>query len=240
MKRSSLVLLAALFAASLGASAFAADGLINDALSGDGSSATPAPAVKPADGPPTAPSLVDPDAAKIVDNMDLLKKLTAAPDEQQQNATGAEEQLKDMVDRMGQSENRLGQKDAGSVTQETQRRIVVDLDALIEIARKQCNSQSQSKQQGQPQQRQMSKTSRGQGGATAATNEQLRAGGFDAPESNGQDLHQKSPAEWGNLPDRDRDLLAHGSNSQYLPAYKAAIDRYYQALAEIGRSTRGQ
>jgi hypothetical protein len=239
MKFSTRVVLAALFAGSFGAAAFAEGGLTDQMLGGSAPIPSPAPAVKPAEGPALAPTLVDPDAAKFVDNMDLLKKLTAGADEAQNN-TGVEQQLKDMVDRMGESETRLGQKDPGSVTQETQRRIVVDLDALIEIARKQCNSSSQSKQPGTPQQRQANKTSRGQGGSTAATNELLRSGGYDSPEANGTDMHQRSPAEWGNLPDRDRDLLAHGSNAQYLPAYKALIDRYYQALAEIGRSTRSQ
>jgi hypothetical protein len=49
-------------------------------------------------------------------------------------------------------------------------------------------------------------------------------------------MHVKSPAEWGNLPAKDRDLVSNGANEQYLPSYKEMIDRYYQALAEIGKN----
>ncbi len=247
MKRGSKVLLAGLISAlcvgTLRTGALAADGLLGQELggaAGPGAPVAPSPPQKAPDGPAPGPALVDPDAARVVDDMDLLKKLTGGAADEQKNQTGAAQQLQDMVSRMGESEQRLGKSDPGTVTQETQRRIVVDLDALIEIARKQSSSKGQSKQPGQGQQRQQTQTGRGQGGATAATSEQLRDGGYDPAASNGQDMHQKSPAEWGNLPDRDRDLLAHGSNEQYLPAYKALIDRYYQALAEMGRSTRGQ
>ncbi|HVX83854.1 MAG TPA: hypothetical protein VH253_03480 [Phycisphaerae bacterium] len=240
MKCSLPVVAAALFAASMaitGGRLYGA-GLMDQQLGGPDTPA-PAPAAKPDAGPPVAPTLVDPDAAKVVDDMDLLKKLTAGSTAQQ-NDTGAAEQLQDMVTRMGESRQRLADKDPGAVTQETQRRIVVDLDALIEIARKQCNStsQSQSQSQGQSQQRQASKNQSHEGGSTAARDENLRGGGAQAAESNGTDIHQKNADTWGNLPARDRDMIAHGSNEQYLPEYRQLIDRYYQALAEIGRSTR--
>ncbi|HVS71852.1 MAG TPA: hypothetical protein VHQ47_11410 [Phycisphaerae bacterium] len=239
MKCSLPVVAAALFAA-VGITALpaSADNLLDQGLGGSDTS-TPAPAAKPDPGPPVAPALVDPDAAKVVDDMDLLKKLTAGSSAQQ-NDTGAEQQMKDMVDRMGESRQRLADKDPGAVTQETQRRIVVDLDALIEIARKQCNStgQSQSQSKSQSQQRQATKNQSHEGGSTAARDENLRGGGAQGAESNGTDIHQKNADNWGNLPPRDRDMIAHGSNEQYLPEYRQLIDRYYQALAEIGRSTR--
>ena len=189
---------------------------------------------KPAVGTPVAPKMVDPDAAKIVDDMDLVRKLTNPSTAQ--NQTGAAEPVKDMVDLLGQSEKRLSSKDYGKVTQETQQRILVDLDALIEIARKQgsgsSNKPGEKDQSLGMQQRQ--RTSQ-EGGSTAATDENLRPGGAQTAESNGTDIHQASSDKWGNLPDRDRDLVSHGSTEQYLPEYRAMIDRYYQALSQLGR-----
>ncbi len=73
-------------------------------------------------------------------------------------------------------------------------------------------------------------------GSTAAKDSQLSTGPIETAQSNGESLRQKGPSEWGNLPPKDRDLISNGVNEQYLPAYKEMIDRYYQALAEMGKS----
>ncbi len=195
-------------------------------------------AEKKPDQPPVAPDMVSPSAAKAVDDMDLVNKLTGTD----ANGKSDDDKMKQMIDRMGQSQTRLTDRDPGAVTQETQKRIITDLDVMIELARKQ-QSQGKSSQQSKSQPGQQRQKSQGQqqgpgqpGGNQAATNTSERRGTPEAAQSNGEDLHQKTPQEWGNLPARDRDLISTGASEQYLPSYKEMIDRYYQALAEISKS----
>ena len=65
----------------------------------------------------------------------------------------------------------------------------------------------------------------------------MPGGGIDAAQSNGQDIREKGQ-EWGNLPERDRDLVANGSKEAPLPAYLTAVQRYYKALADLNRASR--
>ena len=197
-----------------------------------------APAEKKPAPKSATPDMVSPRAAKSVDDMDLVNKLTG----NDPNGGSDGDKMKQMIDRMGQSQSRLSDRDPGAVTQETQKRIITDLDVMIEMARKQQSQgkQSQGSKSQQGQKRQMSSGQQQgpsqQGGNQAATSSGPRRGSPEAPQSNGEDLHQKTPQEWGNLPARDRDLISNGASEQYLPSYKEMIDRYYQALAEIGKT----
>jgi hypothetical protein len=187
------------------------------------------------------PAPINPAAAKAVDDADLVKQLTN-PNAQPKDSTNPSQQLQEMIDRMGDSQTRLSGKDPGAVTQESQRRIVSDLDTVIEYVRKQQQGQSSSKpkpgsesgekrQQSQGQQQ----GNRQQPGNHAAQDSQLMAGNVETPQSNGESLRNKGPSEWGNLPPKDRDLISNGSQEKYLPAYQSMIDRYYEALAEVGK-----
>jgi hypothetical protein len=182
-----------------------------------------------------ANDITSPDAVKRVDDADLINKLTKT-DDAKANANEVAVKMKDMLDRMGQSENRLTQKDAGEDTQETQRRILTDLDVLIEYARLQQQSgQGQSQQQQQGQGRQYSQgNGKSQGGSTAAGSSFLPQNNQD-PARPGEDIRSKGSQEWGTLRPRERDLISHGANEEYLSSYKDMIERYYQALAELGK-----
>jgi hypothetical protein len=140
---------------------------------------------------------------------------------------------------MQDTQKLLANKDPGEVTQETQRRIVSDLDVMIELARQQQQQQNSSGSSSpQPgQQRQPGSPQNGQtgpGGTQAATSDPLPRGGIADPVTG--DIHNRDPANWGGLPPRDRDQVSHGANEEYLSAYKDLIDRYYQALAEMGKA----
>src|SRR6185436_8781150 len=111
-------------------------------------------------------------------------------------------------------------KDPGAVTQETERRIIMDLDVLIDFARKQqqqqsssSSSQQQQQQQQQDQQKQYSQGNRpgstpgqGQGGNVAAAQDQLPGGGQSAADPL-QDIHA-SGDRWGDLRPVERDLIS--------------------------------
>ncbi len=184
--------------------------------------------------------IVSPDAVKRVDDQDLINSLTQTPptaDDQK-----VPEQVKDMLDRMTESQQLLAKKDPGDVTQETQRRILTDLDVLIEYAKKQQQSGGGSSkpdpsQQPKDQSKQFTSgqnPSSNQGGSTPAAddflpgNNQQAADNLPDPKS--------GPAEWGQLPARDRELVSHAANEQPLASYRTMIQNYYKALAELDKN----
>ena len=197
----------------------------------------PGPAAKPDRPQPGATDLVSSGAAKKVDDDELLNQLLqpgAKPD-----PSDVAKRLHTMVERMQQTAQLLTDKDPGEVTQETQRRIVADLDVMIELARQQQQSNSSSSpsqpQDGQPRipgPPQGGQT--GEGGTVAATHDPLTRGGYSDPVTG--DMRSHDPANWAQLPPRDRSEVSLGANEKYLTSYRDLIDRYYQALAEMGRS----
>ncbi|HVT81657.1 MAG TPA: hypothetical protein VHM90_13505 [Phycisphaerae bacterium] len=241
-----------LTAAALSAAPALGQGLLDNALDGKPAPAAAKPEAKPdtpaatadvkpkpAGDTPGGAAIDDPNAVKKVDEDELLAQLMkpgAKPDQQ-----AIEQRLKNMVDRMGESATRLTQKDPGEVTQEVQRRIVADLDLMIELARQQQqgggSSQKPDDQQQSGQKRTASQQQRGQhseGGSTAAMDESLPRGSHEDAVMG--EMRNHDPANWGGLPPRDRDQISHGANEEYLSSYKDMIDRYYQALAEIGKT----
>ena len=201
-----------------------------------------APQAKPVANP-GGPDIVSPDAVKKVDEEDLIRQLTKPGDDKKMDADKVTQVFNEMLDRMGQSEHRLTDKDPGEVTQEMQRRIVADLDVMIEFARQQ-RQQSKPGPPQPPQPGEARQPSSGnqqgpnnEGGNTAAANSQLPGGGF----ANGEkgDMRNTGAANWGDLPPRDRAQVSHGANEEPLPKYKEEIERYYQALAEQGK-TKGR
>jgi hypothetical protein len=242
-RRLSILLLAGVFAGGLSMVQLARGQSVLDQQLGNKDASPPAPSPPP---PAAGPAPINPSAAKAVDDDDLVKQLINPSNGPKDTAPNPDQQLQEMLQRMADSQKRLIDKDPGAVTQESQRRIITDLDGVIDILRKQQqNPQSQSKPSDQPaQQKQESKGNHsgngGKPGNTAAQQDQLSRGDVDAPVSNGQDLRNKGPSEWGNLPPKDRDLISNGVNEQYLPAYKDMIDRYYQALAEVGKTKEKQ
>jgi hypothetical protein len=237
------MLLAALFGLALAPVTRADDKPANPldrALDDTSDNAKPAPA-KPAENKATAPAdTLDPDAANALDTDDLVKKLTGTAPQ----GEGPEAMMKQLVTRMDDSAKRLHDRDPGALTQETQKRITMNLDQLIELVRQQeqqSSSQSQSKSQSDAQKRQRVQGNNdgphNQGGNNAAKQSTLPGDASVEPQSNGTDIHQHS-REWGNLPERERDLIVHASKDELLPSYKELIERYYQSLAEINKTTR--
>lgn len=218
------------------------DNALNDAAKDKDAAAKPdtaAPPDKPAN--TGQREVIDPTAAKAVDDADLTKKLTG----ETPATEGPAQKLDEVVQRMDESAQRLKGQDPGAITQETQRRIVANLDTLIELVKQQQQSQSQQQQQQrnqQAQQRQQNQPgnqpgSQNSGGNTAARQSQLPGGGTDTSASNGQDIRELGK-EWGNLPDRDRDLIINGVKEDPLPAYRQAVQQYYKALADINKGTK--
>ena len=194
---------------------------------------------------PNMPDLVSPDAAKQLDDQDLLNKLTGQGNAGAEGGGDPAAKMNQIMERMGQSHDRLAkEKDTGLTTQEIQSRIMIDIDSMIDILKKQ-QSQSKSQSKSQPkdadqrqqsqQQQQQNQASQSQGNQ-AAQESQMPGGGITNPNGTGE--LREDRLNWGELPAKDRDLVANGTKEKFLPEYQDMIKRYYEALAELGKSDK--
>ncbi len=142
---------------------------------------------------------------------------------------------------MARSKQRLAlDKDPGAVTQEIQKRILIDLDQLIEMARAE---QGQSKPSGKGQQQQ----------AQAQGNQPNKGPQNQQP---GQSVGGRTPAgqstanrdtnvsgasqtdiaqtmkEWGGTSPRKRAAVIEAASEKPIEKFKNFIDDYYRALGE--------
>jgi hypothetical protein len=155
------------------------------------------------------------------------------------------DQVKNSVDlvgqRMGRSHQRLADDhDPGNVTQEIQKRILKNLDDLIEMARaEQAESQSsksQSQQAGasdpdnsqQPNNQQAQSQKTANNGTTPAT---VAVKGHDVDTSGTPttDITQ-TLKEWGALSPRRRAAVVEAASEKPIEKFKSFIDDYYRAL----------
>lgn len=137
--------------------------------------------------------------------------------------------------------------DPGLDTQRVQEDIIAKLGQLLDQAKKNksnssssSSSSSSSKQQQQKQQdpgkkqgKQEEKNQQNQRNDKPADNHSE----IDPPapqDANANAPLEESRAEWGNLPQRVRDMLMQGRKDSYSPLYKRLTEEYYKRLAEEG------
>jgi len=135
--------------------------------------------------------------------------------------------------------------DPGKVTQLIQKKILDDLDDLIEQARKQ-SAQASSKPgpgkpgdakpkpgegQGKPQNAngQGKKPGSQTGGTSPAQDSSLTAGG-DPNVDPSKDIHTKM-TEWGGLTQREREAVLESKGETVIEKYRNYLDDYYKSLA---------
>ena len=145
-------------------------------------------------------------------------------------------------DRMARSRQRLAlNTDPGKVTQEIQKRIVIDIDSLIQQAQ---NQQAQQKP-GKPQPGKGQQPRPGQQGGQqqVAQGQQQQQGGKNAAQQSTLtqgdarivDTHQnlkEEMQEWGKLHPRDRDAIVEAGNEKVNPKYQKLVDDYYKTLSD--------
>ncbi len=122
--------------------------------------------------------------------------------------------------------------ETGEPTQEEQKKILAELDRLIEMAEKSSSSSSSRQQQQQQQQQQMPqqpKNAGAGGGSRPAQDEtdNLRPT-TGRPGSGAPDLREI----WGTLPQKTRDDVDQLLQEKIPAKYKKLIDRYFRALSE--------
>ena len=150
--------------------------------------------------------------------------------------------VKATADRMARAGQYLDRTNAGKITQEIQRRIVVDMDDLIKMAQQtQAQSQSQPKPgegqkmaqpgEGQPQNAGAQPGQPGQPGANPATDstsgQNLAANG----EKNTNVQEARGPG-WGGITPRERQAVQESAGEKVIGKYKNLVEDYYRSLAE--------
>lgn len=162
------------------------------------------------------------------------------------NAEKETKQLNRVGDRMARSRQRLAlDNDPGKLTQEIQKRIVVDLDDMIKQAQQQQASNSQPKPgQGQPKpgegQQPGQQQANGQGqnsqpnnASSPAQNSTVSGGG-----SRNADLSAKineTSKEWGAISPRLRDAVIEGASEQVIEKYRKLVEDYYRGVSTGGK-----
>jgi hypothetical protein len=172
--------------------------------------------------------------------------LNATPDEQ-----GIKDDTSMLGVRMARARQRLAlDADPGTTTQKIQERIVIEMDALAQMAQQQEATQSRSAPgqrpqrqpgQGQPQQgnnpgNALAQGQRDQG--PQANNPAQRGGATPGGNTAGlmqQDINAQvaeMKESWGKLSPRQRAAVMEGSTDQTLQKFKDFVDGYYRTLAE--------
>lgn len=189
------------------------------------------------------------------DNKDQLPEEAGKDDVEMQEleqalageAVDADQVEKDILtvgDRMARSRQRLAlNNDPGKVTQLIQERILIDLDTLIEMSRKQaCEPQPG---EGKAQQMAKAKADRqvadikADGKQSKPNNASSPAKESAAPGAAGrqEDLSatiKESASEWGRISDRARDAVIDGADEQVIEKYRRYVEDYYKGVAVRG------
>jgi hypothetical protein len=198
-------------------------------------------------------------AAEKVDNQELdqdllggdksTKPANPAPGDKPEQAKAdpaAQHDLNLIGDRMARARQRLAiNSDPGAITQEIQKRILDNMDDLIEQARKK-EAQAQNKPPepgGKPQQQQPPKANSGAQPQNAKANgqkpaqQQARAagtspgGGDGTPGDPAADIAKQEARMWGAVTPRQRDAVIESQGEKVLDKYKNLVDDYYRTLS---------
>jgi HAMP domain-containing protein len=192
-------------------------------------------------------------AAEAVDNKEMQDDLlggntkpakaggeTAAPPE-------AQHDLNLVGDRMARSRQRLAiNSDAGPVTQEIQKRILDNLDDLIEQARqREAKAQNQPPKPGgdpsdakKPGDQQQPQNSQAQGKPQQGKPQQASAssgsgsgGGDGKPGDPAADFAKQEAQMWGSPTPRQRQAVIENKTEKVLDKYQKLVDDYYRAMS---------
>lgn len=132
--------------------------------------------------------------------------------------------------------------DPGIGTQRIQEDVLANLDRLIEEAKNQqggnpssSSSSSSSSQQSPGRNQQQQEGQESQQPGQPQDGEGDGSGGQPARQgADPNDMIEETGTEWGNLPDRIRDMLFQGSRDTFSSMYDQLTSEYYRRLAEMG------
>lgn len=150
----------------------------------------------------------------------------------------ADDPLKKIGKQMRQVESLIEQQNTSAQTQEMQRQIVTDLDALIKQLQQQCQA-SGSKKPGSGSGQQSDQSGAGNKKITQqpARESTTRVDKGTAKLDGSAEMQKLIKEIWGHLPARVREQMQNATDEQFLPKYEKLIEEYYRRLAEQGRAT---
>lgn len=175
---------------------------------------------------------------------ELMKDLLAGNPAADADAKQAER----VGQRMARARQRLAlDLDPGQVTQLIQKKILDDMDVLIEQSRRQQAQARNAENQGQPSEAETKRQPRpgeaqaqadNQGesgqqqpqGNTPAEQSAAAGGGGGRDRDRPTDI-KETLREWGALSPRQREAVIEGSSESVIEAYKKLVDDYYKSLA---------
>ncbi|MGN6726187.1 MAG: hypothetical protein ACTHLZ_09735, partial [Tepidisphaeraceae bacterium] len=178
------------------------------------------------------------------DDDDLSATLLGEAPEKKQ--AKVDENFKLIGTRMARSRQRLAlNDDPGRVTQDIQKRILGDLDQLIDLAHKnsqeqQSSSSSGGQQQGQPKPDQAQANNQGQNKNGASAQAKSAQGAINknsaAAGSKPHDLKDitETASEWGAVTPRVRQAVIESQGESIVEQYRKIIEDYYGALSTQG------
>jgi hypothetical protein len=187
-------------------------------------------------------------AAEAVDNKELQDDLIGdgKADKPGKPPARAEHDLNLVGDRMARSRQRLAMNsDPGPVTQEIQKRILDNLDDLIEEARKkEAKAQNQPPKPGgdpsqakKPGDQQQPQNADAKGQQQKPADAQAKARGDSSGGGDGQpgdpaaDIAKQEAKMWGDPSPRQRQAVIETQGEKVLDKYQKLVDDYYRTLS---------
>lgn len=172
-------------------------------------------------------------------NEQLLRELDEAEDLPDED----EDPLSRIGRQMRLVEERIAEARTDEDTRAMQRRIVEELDKLLEMARRRQSQSSQS-QSARPGSRR--ENVRQPGSQAAGGGNSQKPAGDSTPRLGQAEPHKPDPQAvrklledlWGHLPEREREQVMSATMDQFLPRYAQLIEQYFKRLAEELREER--
>ncbi|GAB4133628.1 hypothetical protein [Thermopirellula anaerolimosa] len=165
---------------------------------------------------------------------------TVLPAEAPSERTG--DSLAQVLQWMSECEKRLQRGDTGPTTRQYQENVVKRLEELIRQSESESASSSASAAASQnspsPSQESEDATANEKGPEGTQPGEGRASGGNGGRSDSANDLQMVLQRIWGELPQRQRDLLLQQGTESFLPKYRPMIEAYFRRLSE-GRSARG-
>lgn len=195
---------------------------------GPGEQSAPTPPTKPQE--PSLDELLglsrDPakPAAGDAGRAELDRKLDTAPEDPDPFAQA--------VGLMHETADRLASAgDPGEQTQRLQAQVLEKLDRLIAEAQK---NKSKSKSKSKPKPNEGESKPQQQQSSQATPSPSNQAGDPSVPRQDGgvRPPPPSAAASWGELPQRERDLLTQGLSDKFSSVYRQLTEQYYKRLAE--------
>ncbi len=136
--------------------------------------------------------------------------------------------IANLAARMRGVQNRMAKRDTSAMTQNEQRKIVADLDAMLQRANQSRKTAGNPNQAGGTQ----ASTGNGVEAPHSPRDSTSRVERGDAQPTERGDTKDVLRRIWGHLPEKLRDEMQSSFSEQFLPKYERLIEEYYKRLAE--------